>query len=110
MPLGWNGWTGFIGGDFSWVDDQTNELRPTFITYREMDSYSVLNLRAGVNGGGWSAVVSLDNVLDEDETLAYIFNGGNQPSRLGLPGWVPPGMVRPWPRMVSLTVRKSFDF
>ena len=110
LPLGWAGWTGFISGDFSWVDEQTNELRPTFITYREMDSYSVLNLRAGVNGDGWSAVVSLDNVLDEDETLAYIFNGGNQPSRLGLPGWVPPGMVRPWPRMVSLTVRKSFDF
>ena len=73
-------------------------------------SYSILNLRAGVDGDGWSAVVSLDNVLDEDETIAYIFNGGNQPSRFNLPGWVPPGMVRPWPRMVSLTVRKSFDF
>ena len=36
-PLGWNGWTGFISGDFSWVDDQVNKLRPTFITYREMD-------------------------------------------------------------------------
>ena len=109
-PLGWNNWTGFISGDFSWVDDQVNKLRPTFITYREMDSYSILNLRAGVDGDGWSAVLSIDNVLDEDETLAYIFNGGNQPSRLGLPGWVPPGMVRPWPRMVSFSVRKSFDF
>ena len=109
-PLGWNNWSGFVGGDFSWVDEQRSQLRPTFITYREMNDYSVLNLRAGVDGDGWSAVLSVDNVLDEDETLAYIFNGGNQPSRLGLPGWVPPGMVRPWPRMVSFSVRKSFDF
>ncbi len=109
-PLGWNDWTGFISGDFSWVDEQRSQLRPTFITYREMDDYSILNLRAGVDGNGWSAVLSVENVLDEDETLAYLFNGGNQPSRLGLPGWVPPGMVRPWPRMVSFSLRKSFDF
>ena len=108
-PVG-GGWTGFIGGDLSWVDDQTSQLRPTFITFRKMDSYSVLNMRAGLEGNDWSAVLSVDNVLDEDETLAYIFNGGNQPSRLGRDGWVPPGMVRPWPRMVSFTLRKSFDF
>ncbi len=105
-PVGARGWEGFIGGNWSYVDEQHNRLRPTSPQFRLIDSYSILDLRAGITGSDWSATLGIDNVLDEDETTAYIFNGGNQPAV----GFVPPAQIRPWPRTWSLTVRKSFDF
>ncbi|MEJ8569247.1 TonB-dependent receptor [Elongatibacter sediminis] len=104
-PLGSNGGlTGFVSGDLSWVDDQANRLRPTSIQYREIGAYSLANLRFGVEGESWSAIVGVNNLFDEDETTAYIFNGGSQPPV----GFVPPAMVRPWPRTFYLSLRKSF--
>ncbi|HEX7114883.1 MAG TPA: hypothetical protein VF193_07100, partial [Steroidobacter sp.] len=66
----------------------------------------ILNLRVGVEGNGWQAVLSVDNVLDADEIITYPFDfqtaapiDGNIPDRLG----------RPRPRSISIGVRKSFD-
>ena len=98
------GGTGFVGGDLSFQDDQVNRLRPTDPTYRQIDSYSVLNLRVGVEGEQWSAIVGVNNVFDEDETTAYTFNGNSQPAV----GFVPPGEVRPWPRTFFVSLRRSF--
>jgi outer membrane receptor protein involved in Fe transport len=98
------GGTGFIGGDVVFQDDQVNRLRPTDPTYREIDSYSIANLRIGVDGERWSAIAGVNNVFDEDETTAYTFNGNSQPPV----GFVPPGEVRPWPRTFFVSLRRSF--
>ncbi len=104
--IGIRDWTGFIGGDWSYIDEQANRLRPTNRQFREFDSYSILNLRAGINGDDWSATLGIDNVFDEDNTIGLTFNSDNQPPG----GFIPPAENRPWPRTISFTVRKLFDF
>lgn len=102
--LTWLGGTGFVGGDVTFQDDQANRLRPTDPTYREIDGYSIVNLRIGIEGELWSAIAGVNNVFDEDETTAYTFNGNSQPPV----GFVPPGEVRPWPRTFFVSLRRSF--
>jgi outer membrane receptor protein involved in Fe transport len=99
------GGAGFVSGDLMFQGDQSSRLRPTDPTYREIDSYSLVNLRIGVDtDSGWTAIAGIDNVLDEDETTAYTFNGNSQPNV----GYVPPGEVRPWPRTLFVSLRRSF--
>ncbi len=107
-PVGPDGWTGFISGDFSWVNDQNNRLSHTIGAFRTIQDYSILNLRIGVEDSDWSATLAVNNVFDEDETIGFTFNGTNgiQPPN----GFVPPSQIRPWPRTVLFNVRKSFDF
>lgn len=100
-------WEAFVGGDWSYTDETSNRLRSTDRYYRTLEAYDILNLRAGIQGNGWTTVLSVDNVLDSDKIITYPFDfqtaaaiNGNIPDRLG----------RPWPRSVSLSVRKSFDF
>lgn len=100
-------WEVFAGGDWSYTDETSNRLRSTDRYYRKLEAYDILNLRAGIQGNGWTTVVSVDNVLDSDKIITYPFDfqtaaaiNGNIPDRLG----------RPWPRSVSLSVRKSFNF
>jgi outer membrane cobalamin receptor len=67
-------WEGFVGGDYSYVDDTANRLRPTDRYYRVLESYDVLNLRLGLQGGdGWSTMLSVENALDSDEIISYPF-------------------------------------
>jgi len=101
------GGTGFVGGDLTVQDGQTNRLRPTDPTYREMDGHTIVSLRAGVDADMWSAIVGVNNLFDEDETTAYLFNGNSQP-RPPRTGYVPPGEVRPWPRTFFVSLRRSF--
>ncbi len=99
-------WEGFVGGDWSYVDESANRLRPTDRYYRKLEAYDILNLRIGLQGGdGWMTVLSVDNALDADEIISYPFDfqtaaaiNGNIPDRLG----------RVWPRSISLSLRKSF--
>jgi outer membrane receptor protein involved in Fe transport len=107
-PLPGDEWEAFVGGDWSYTDDTANRLRPSDRYYRKLEAYDILNLRAGLQStNGWTTVLSVDNVLDSDKIITYPFDfqtaatiNGNIPDRLG----------RPWPRSVSLSVRKSFDF
>jgi outer membrane receptor protein involved in Fe transport len=106
-PILEEGWEAFIGGDWSYTDETANRLRSTDRYYRKLEAYDILNLRAGIQGNGWTTVLSVDNVLDSDNIITYPFDfqtgatiSGNIPDRLG----------RPWPRSISLSVRKSFDF
>ena len=98
-------WEGFVGGDWSYTGDTANRLRPTDRYYRKLEAYEILNLRAGLQGAGWLAVLSVDNATDSDEIITYPFDfqtaaaiNGNIPDRLG----------RPRPRSISLSFRKSF--
>ena len=100
-------WTGFLSGDWSHIDDQVNRLRPTNPFFRTMESYSLANVHTGINGTDWSAVLSVTNVFDEDVTIDYAFDFEG-PAPAG--GNIPDNQIRPWPRTVSLSFRKSFDF
>jgi outer membrane receptor protein involved in Fe transport len=99
-------WEGFVGGDWSYVDDTANRLRPSDRYYRKLEAYDILNLRIGLQGGdGWQTVLSVENALDNDSIISYPFDfqtaaaiNGNIPDRLG----------RVWPRSISLSLRKNF--
>jgi len=104
-PVGSFGMIGFVSGDWSYTGKQYNFSRPTNLNFQEIDPYNLLNLRIGVDGDDWSAMLSLENALDEDETVQYIYDFLGPP-----PPHNPDGLVRPWPRTLSFVVRKSFDF
>ena len=95
-------WTGFVAGSLSFTGESKTEQRPTSAFYRELDSYYLLSLRGGFMADKWSAVLSIDNVTDEDETTA-VFWGFR-----GVSGVEPDGLIRPWPRTFSLSFRYNF--
>lgn len=101
-----NDLTGFVGGDWSYRGESANQFRPDAPFYRTHDRYSITNLRGGLQGDDWSLVLNLDNVLDSDEIISYTFDFQFPP----IPGerFLPDNKVRPWPRSVSLTYRKTF--
>ena len=103
-PLSARGFRLFASGDWAYTGEQTTVLRPNNVQYRKLNGYSLVNARIGVTGERWSATLGVDNVLDEDETSAYVFDfGGSTPN-----GVVPDGLVRPWPRTVALSFRMDF--
>src|SRR5690606_293462 len=58
-----NGWMGFVGGDWSYVDNVTNRLRSTDRYFRVSSSYSITNLRVGIQGDDWTATASVNNLF-----------------------------------------------
>ena len=105
LPIGAD-LVGFIRGDWSYVGETRETFRPTDLFYREIDSYSILNLRFGVESEKWEAWLSLENLLDEDEIIAYTVDFAG-PRPVG--GNIPDSLYRPWPRTFSLSIRRSFD-
>jgi len=105
------GLTGFVSGDWSYVDEVVNDLSTTLrpiSTLKVLEAYDILNLRAGVQREDWSLIFSVDNVLDADETMqiATDFAAGGLP--LGIRTF-PENWVRPWPRTFSIMYRMNFD-
>ncbi|HEX2140080.1 MAG TPA: TonB-dependent receptor, partial [Woeseiaceae bacterium] len=90
---------GFLGADLNYVGDRNTELRPTNPLNLELDSYSLLHVRAGVEADTWSAMLSVNNLLDDD-TVIDVF-------RI-LPGLTPDGFIPLQPRTVVLSVNKFF--
>lgn len=101
-----NDLTGFVGGDWSYRGESANQFRPDAPFYRTHESYSITNLRGGLQGDDWSVVLNFDNVFDSDEIISYTFDFQFPP----IPGerFLPDNKVRPWPRSVSLMYRKTF--
>jgi iron complex outermembrane receptor protein len=66
-PLGGTGLTGILETDVEWQDkryiDEFND--------REVDSYSIVNMRAGVETDKWDAVVYVNNVFDDDTIQSW---------------------------------------
>ena len=99
-------WEGFVGGDWSYVDDTANRLRSNDRYYRKLEQYDILNLRIGLQGGaGWMTVLSVDNALDEDAITSYPFDFQ---TAAAINGNIPDRLARVWPRSISLSLRKSF--
>jgi iron complex outermembrane receptor protein len=102
-PLGSSKLNGFAGGDVSYTSSQGSEVRPTDFYYRKIGAYSLVNLRTGIEGADWSAVLELQNAFDDSKTISYVFD-----FRGGTSGLYPDGLVRPWPRTIALNFRKNF--
>lgn len=99
MPVFGGNYSGRLGFDVSYVDDRNTELRPTNPLNLELDSYTLVNVRAGVETDTWELMLTVDNLFDDD-TVVDVF-------RI-LPGLTPDGFIPLWPRQVTLTARTWF--
>ncbi len=98
-PLPYRDLSGFIGADFSYVDERNTELRPDNPQFITLDAYNLFNLRAGIESYSWSAMLSVNNVFDDD-TVVDVF-------RI-IPGLTPDGFIPQRPRTVALSLQKRF--
>jgi iron complex outermembrane receptor protein len=66
-PLGGGGLSGLLEADVQYQDERfIDEFND-----RELDSYTILNLRVGVQTERWDALVYLDNALDDDTIKSW---------------------------------------
>lgn len=98
-PLTFRNLKGAAGLDVSYVDDRTTELRPTNPLNFALDSYTLVGARVGVQADDWSAMLSVNNLFDEDKVIDVF--------RI-IPGLTPDGFIPLQPRNLSLILRKSF--
>lgn len=97
--------TGSVRLEYTYTGETREMFRPTQLFYREINSYSIVNLRFGVRTAEWDSSLSIENLLDEDETIAYTVDfAGPRPAG----GNIPDSLYRPWPRSVVLSLRRSF--
>ena len=82
----WNfnmfGLPSFAQAAMAYTDDAWSDLETA--TRQKMDSYSVLNLSAGIEKEGWSLTFYVNNVTDE--------RGQIDITDAGYPNWPPPGL------------------
>ena len=75
-PLGGGGLSGLLEADVQYEDqrfiDEFND--------RKLDSYSIVNLRAGVQTDRWDALVYLNNALDDDTIKSWSAGTGVVPT------------------------------
>jgi len=90
---------GFVGGDVFYVDERTTELNSTIPGFLKLDDYAIVNLRAGMERGDWSATFSVNNVFDDD-TRIDVF-------RI-ITGLTPDGFIPQRPRTFILSLSKRF--
>ncbi len=66
FPIANMPFSGVVRGDYSYVGSSKTAFRPlTDPTYRLQPSYSLANLRFGLQGGSWEATLFVNNVFDE---------------------------------------------
>jgi len=91
LPI--DGWEGFLRGEFSYKGGSNSELDTSSRLNRDMDSYEILNLRAGFNNYDKGLDVSLfvENVFDERgdvrvrmEDSLLTFKWTNMPRTIGI--------------------------
>ncbi len=98
-PLPYRNLSGLFGVDVTYVNDRSTELRPTNPFNLNLESYTLVNLRAGVEADSWSAILSVNNVFNDDSVIDVF--------RI-IPGLIPDGFIPQRPRSISFSVSKSF--
>lgn len=91
--------TGIVGMDLSYVSERNTELRPDNPLFIELDDYTLVNLRAGVETNSWSATLIVNNLFDDDSAVDVF--------RI-IPGLTPDGFLVQEPRTVALRFTKHF--
>ena len=98
-PLPRKNWDIFFGGDVSYVNDRDTEIRPNNPLNVQLDAYALVNLRLGVRGDDWSAILSVNNAFDDGSVIdVYRIIAGRTPD----------GFIPQRPRTVVFSISKSF--
>lgn len=98
-PIAGTDLSGTLGLDLNYVSERNTELRPDNPLFVELEDYSLLNLRLGLEGNDWSAVLSFNNLLNDDSVVDVF--------RI-IPGLTPDGYIPQRPRTVAVTLSKHF--
>lgn len=98
MDLGVEGWSGYMRGDYSYRGKSGTELRPTAATYRQMQGYSLVNLRIGADSdNGLGVAFYINNVFDKAGDVFITASTG-----------APTSKITNQPRTVGVTFSKTF--
>jgi len=94
--------TAYVGGRVAFTDDRTADFsnRDTNGDIREADSYTTLDLRAGIDTGKWSIEIFGKNVTDELGINDIVAPGSYPNGAVGL------GVIRP--RTIGVSVGARF--
>jgi outer membrane receptor protein involved in Fe transport len=65
FPLGGGGWSGFVGGSYSYVGTRQSDFNPVPAPRIRLPSYSSLDLHAGVNYEHWTVQLYARNLADK---------------------------------------------
>lgn len=97
--LGDSGLMGFVGADAAYVGSRATELRPDSSAYLALDSYTIANMRLGVDSESWSAWLAVNNVFNDD-TVTDVYRT--------IPGMYPDGYLFNTPRTLTANFTYSF--
>jgi len=64
FPLGGGGWSGFVGGNLSYVGARASDFNSTPAPRMHLSGYNNLDLHAGVNYANWTVEVYAKNLAD----------------------------------------------
>jgi outer membrane receptor protein involved in Fe transport len=96
----WSDVNGFVRADVSYVGSSWSEFRPTNPYQQHIDSYSLTNLRIGIeHGADWGAYLFVNNLFDNTAIVyatASAVSGGQV------------NAVSALPRTIGLNLRKRF--
>lgn len=99
FPLSSDTLRGSIGGDITHVSARATDFNTTSAGYRRLPSNTLVSLRAGVKGDGWSAALVANNLFDQTRVINY--------TSLGF-GITPDELYVNRPRTVSLRLTGQF--
>ena len=89
---------GFAWGNVVYVGDRHTQFSPDSANYRKMESYSVVNVRAGVLWRDMEFSIFANNLLDDDGVARA----------LRRPPFDPDSVIRVEPRTVGVAIRTYF--
>ena len=99
FPIANMPFSGVVRGDYSYVGSSKTAFRPlTDPTYRLQPSYSLANLRFGLQGGSWEATLFVNNVFDERAEVTRLVFSQTRPDII----------ITNRPREVGVSFSKSF--
>jgi outer membrane receptor protein involved in Fe transport len=99
VPLGNR--TAFIRGQWAYTGARTSFINAAPPAGRPLDSYSILNLRGGINQGPWELALFVRNVFDERGVVSDLLSEGAE-----LEGR--PRLFVARPRTIGLELRRDF--
>ncbi len=92
-----DGLNGLLHADASYTDKTASQFRPTFVYYEKVPAYTVLGLRAGVEGEGWGAYAFAQNLTNSVGPVSVTSAAGALDQVVSLT-----------PRTLGVMVRRTF--
>jgi outer membrane receptor protein involved in Fe transport len=95
FPLASLGVDGSVGGDVSYQGSMATKFNSSIGNYHKLDSYALVNLRAGISKGDWAVTLIANNVFNDstitnyNEIITGIYQDGmyfNRPRTISLSG------------------------